>query len=134
MGSFLASLIAAVALSGHPTKHNFFLMGTSEVFASHVVATDPHHYQIMMKVTLDEGTLATYRAAKLAAPGDTFLLLLDPVDLDALATATELTGTLRARGEDGVARTVATGVRLPRAAYEILYFNELPKDLSGAHH
>lgn len=136
------ALLAALALSaGAPAEattdhdhahveHNMVLYGTNEIFASHIVFKNPHHYQVILGLDLPEEIRARYTAERAANPGARFIYLLDPMSIGAIETAAEISGTIFRRGPDGEKIILARQVRLPRARFKIIFFNTLPESLA----
>jgi hypothetical protein len=111
-------------------KHGMILLGESEIFASHIVYKEPHNYQVLLSVNLDENTKAAYLAAKRAAPQGLFVMLLDPLDIKEIAAQDVLTGSIFYRDESGQRRVVAPNVTVPKNNFHVIYFDELPLSLS----
>lgn len=116
---------AAHAEHAHPVKHGFILMGTTEVFAAHIIASTPHNWQVLLALQLPETAEAAYTAAKAATPDGKMILVLDPVDLAGLAGEARLTGTISTEDAAGVRTPVATGVVIENDAFRVLYAEEL---------
>jgi hypothetical protein len=104
------------------------LVGTDEVFASHIVYKQPHNFQVIVGIDIPEPLASTYRAARAAHPDDTFILLLDPIDIGDLASEASLSGPVFHR--DAAGNRIDLGsVVIPRGAFKVLYSEELPLSL-----
>jgi hypothetical protein len=129
---FAAFFLTFSAFAGHPhPKHNMVLFGDMEIFASHIVYKVPHNYQVILKVSLTGAVRSKYLATRLANPGKLMVLLLDPTDISAIESHPNLSGTILIEDEKGDRAEVATEVKISAKDYQILFFDEVPKNLEG---
>lgn len=115
----------------HHSRHNMVLFGEAEVFASHIVYKVPHNYQVVLRLDLPAPQLASYRAERAAHPADLILFLLDPADIGAIETATEISGRFVRVDANGARLEFGVAFTLERGAFSVLYFNELPLSLAA---
>jgi hypothetical protein len=115
---------------GH-ARHGMILLGTQEVFASHIVYKEPHHFQVLAKLNLDDATLQKYLTAKAQRPNDLFILVLDPIDLRDIGSLGRLTGKILRQDETGTKHDLVLGVEIPKGKLQVLYFDELPLSLKA---
>ena len=131
-----AEAISAVADSmnmgaGHVhSKHNMILLGESEIFASHIVYKEPHNFQVILSLNLDEKTKNAYLTAKQAFPKGLFILLLDAIDIKEIAAQEVLTGTILYQDESEQRRVIVPNVTISKDNFRVIYFDELPLSLS----
>lgn len=136
--AFIVVAASFVAASGqiladdhqHHPPHNMVVFGVDEVFASHIVYKTPHNYQVEMAVTFPTEVQAAYRAARSAHPNDTFIFLLDSMNIAEIARQERLTGALFRLDADDQRFDIAPAVALERNAFRIVFFQELPLSLS----
>lgn len=126
----LVAPITAFAQHDHHAKHNMLLFGTDEVFASHIVYKVPHNFQVVLQIALAPEVKQAYLDAKKAHPTDTFILLLDPMDISKVAEMETLSGTLLRSDAADQQATVSARVILKKGEFKILYFDELPLSLA----
>ena len=131
---FIALLLALSTAShaadhGHHVKHNMILLGEREVFASHIVYKVPHNYQVILKINLDAQTLPLYQGQKETHPRAQFIYLLDHMDISEIAIAESISGTILREDEQGNRVQLASGVKLAREDFEIVFFDEVPLSL-----
>ncbi len=126
----IISTLSAQAQSAH-AKHNMILLGEKELFLSHIVYKVPHNYQILVKVKLDSGTQTIYSKARSQYPDNLFIFLLSEVDLVELPRTKILKGNLLVELENGTRTVLEQNVEIDD--FSILYFDELPLDLSSHH-
>lgn len=126
---FVATVAVQASDHSHHAKHNMVLYGEKETFLSHLVYKQPHHFQVILKVTLPGHAQALYLRERKANPGDQFIFLLDSMDMRDIQVARAVTGTLIRSTSAGERIELASGIRIEREAYEIIYFDELPLSL-----
>lgn len=114
----------------HHVKHNMVLVGTEEVFASHIVYKEPHNYQVILQLNFEESVLKEYTEARASFPEEQFILLLDHMDISKIQESTSLSGTLLRRTATGEQTTINAHVHLNQGSFKVLYFDELPLSLS----
>ena len=102
------------------------IFGTSPTYASHIVYKVPHNYQVLLEIHFDEVTQARYLEEKARHPDEQYILLLDAMDISEIASVDKVTGRLFRENASGEEAPVADEVVLPRAAYRVIYFNEVP--------
>ena len=131
VASFAAFAQVAPAPSPHDhhRRHFMVLAGESEVFAYHYVYKVPHNYQVILKVRFDEVSRALYLAERAAHPGETFFYYLDKMEIAKVDSAAELVGSLVREDAAGAQTELAAGIRVPRADFDLLFFDEVPVDL-----
>ena len=125
---FIVSLSQAFAQHNHP-QHKMIMYGENEIFMSHVVYKVPHNYQVILNVDLDEQSKAEYLKEKRIHKDDTFLFILDHMDISTIYDVSHLTGTLVRESIMFGRFEIAKKVRLDDENFKILYFNELPTHL-----
>jgi hypothetical protein len=126
--TIIANLNAAApafAEHGHIVKHGFLLLGTNEVFATHIVAPPPHNWQVNLQLSLDQATLKAYLATKASGADGDVILVLDPIDIAQLKGATYITGDIIQKAYDGTIRPIATHISLVAGEFRVLYSREL---------
>ncbi|MFZ3230668.1 MAG: hypothetical protein WA160_10725 [Pseudobdellovibrio sp.] len=117
------------SLRSHP-KHNMILFGENEIFASHIVFTAPHNFQIILKLSLDKSTTDTYVNEKLKHTSDKFIFLLDPMDIKNIATVDFISGAIFRIDKNETKTELLNNVLLERNDFEVIFFNELPLSLN----
>jgi hypothetical protein len=124
----------------HPhnhVRHGMFLYGEEEVYASHIIYKVPHNYQVILKIELDAGAREVYLAARGNHPDHEIVYVLHPSDISKIQSAEFIVGDIVVRDSSGGSTTLLTDVRLEKAQFSILFFNELPLILgnqSQTHH
>jgi hypothetical protein len=130
-----ATGIGNAIVFSHPNhvhvKHGMILLGESEVIASHIVYKTPHNFQVLMSLKLDQATNSLYLKARADHPKSTFILLLDPIDIEEITSLPSLSGAIFHRDEQGQRHEIAPNVTLRRENFEVLYFDELPLSLAA---
>lgn len=121
----------AFAHEGH-AKHNMVLFGEKEIFASHIVYKVPHNFQVILKVELDDKTRETYLIEKGKYPRDQFIFLLDSMDIARISERPEISGEIFRIGADDRKHIISAKVTLKQTDYSVIYFDELPLDLSSS--
>jgi hypothetical protein len=116
----------------HWSKHNLILFGEDEIFASHIVFKQPHNFQLILKVNFGEAARQHIALLRSINPDAQVVFLLDPVDLNSIAKVEKLSGVVKERGTSN--KIVSTLVTLSKKDFEIIYFDELPLDLSEIVH
>lgn len=112
----------------HP-NHNMILTGTDEIFASHIVYKQPHNYQVILQLELDQKTRQTYLKSKLEHTEERHILLLDSMDIGEIENKKTISGKIQAEDVTGVRRDLVQNVVLSNDHFKIVYFNELPLSL-----
>lgn len=132
----IASLVSVITASavdhgGHhaEVKHNMILYGGNEIFISHLVYKAPHNYQVILNVQFPENVRKRYFESKKAYPDDTYIFLLDKMHIAEIGGLESITGTLTRTDSEGVKTILAESVRVGKANYKIVFFNELPLNL-----
>lgn len=93
IGFAMVGSFAANAQHQHDVKHNMLLFGTEEVFADHIVYKVPHNYQVILRVNFDSDVKQAYLNAKENYPKDTFIFLLDSMDIARIVDVESISGT-----------------------------------------
>lgn len=131
--ALLVTVITAFATDhgGHhaQVKHNMILYGENEIFISHLVYKAPHNYQVILKVQFPENVRERYFETKKAHPDDTYIFLLDKMHIADIGGLESITGTLARTDSEGVKTVLAESVKVDKADYKIVFFNELPLNL-----
>lgn len=127
----LITATSAAEHSGHHSqvKHNMILYGENEIFISHLVYKAPHNFQVIIKVQFPENIRELYLDSKKDFPGDSYIFLLDKMHIADIATLDSIAGTLTRTNGEGVKTVLAENVRIDKADYKIVFFNELPLNL-----
>ena len=129
----LVSVITASAADhdGHHSgvKHNMILYGENEIFISHLVYKAPHNYQVIVKVQLPENVRERYFETKKAHPDDTYIFLLDKMHIADIGGLESITGTLTRTDNQDAKTVLVSGVKIDKADFKIVFFNELPLSL-----
>ena len=110
--------------AGHHPPHKMFMYGENEVFASHIVYTKPHNYQVILRLHLDSAVQARYSSERRLHPNDDFIYLLDAMDIGAIRSAESLAGTVFRKDADGRSFDLFP-LELAHDRYELVYFSEL---------
>lgn len=105
------------------------LYGESEIFISHLVYKAPHNYQVILKVQFPENVRERYFETKKAHPDDTYIFLLDKMHIAEIGGLESITGTLTRTDSEDVKTVLAESVKVDKADYKIVFFNELPLNL-----
>lgn len=127
--AIVSSLSAQAQHHHHHPPHNMILLGTDEVFASHIVYKEPHNYQVILKVEFDPLTLEVYRQSRQANPEKLYIFLMDSVDIGKISGQNEISGKILFENENSERVTIRENVILEKTQYKILYFDELPLSL-----
>lgn len=132
----IALLVTVVTVSaadhgGHhaQVKHNMILYGENEIFVSHLVYKAPHNYQVILKVQFPENIRERYFETKKAHPDDTYIFLLDKMHIAEIGGLESITGTLTRTDSGNVKTVLAESVKVDKADYKVVFFNELPLNL-----
>ena len=132
--SFFLFTQFASAQVPHHAKHNMILIGENEIFASHIVYLEPHNFQIIMQLTLNQANAKIYHDARLAHPNKQFIFLLDAT-LQQFESVSEISGKVFYTDEDGNGSDkqveVIPSLKLKKPEFKILYFQELPLSLAA---
>lgn len=116
--------------AGH-VRHNMLLYGVEPVFASHIVYKEPHNYQLILQLGLDELARSTYLKIRNEHPEVRQFLLLDPLDLNEFASTDSLTGSLLYEELDGKRHVLLERITIPKKSYKVIYFEKLPVSLGS---
>lgn len=127
----LAAPHTASAQHQNHAKHNMLLYGSDEIFADHIVYKVPHNYQVILRIDFDVEVKQAYLAAKENFPSDTFILLLDLMDIGKIGQAERIKGELLRRDRSGKKETIKAGVTLEKEHFKVIYFDELPLSLQS---
>lgn len=113
----------------HHTTHFMVIYGEGEgIYASHVVYKQPHNYQVILKLNLDQESRSAYEAAARKYPGIALNFLLDHMDLRTITSAESISGMIMAR-KDGQVLEEIRRVTLRKSEFKVLYFKQLPLSL-----
>lgn len=133
LSQILLTLLLTVAVEAqdhqHHPPHNMILLGTNEVFASHIVYKEPHNFQVILKVDFDSETLAVYQNSKSENPQQLFIFLLDSMDIAKIGELTELSGKVLFENANNERVVIRQNVVLKKEQFKIVYFDELPLSL-----
>ena len=134
VGLFLILLAAGAASAQdghqHHPPHNMILLGTAEVFASHIVYKQPHNYQVILKIQFDSKTLETYQASRTANPDSLFIFLLDSMDIGQIQKADSISGKLLFEDAEGKRNVILENVVVDKDHFKLVYFDEVPLSLA----
>ena len=108
--------------------HNMIMLGEKEVFLSHIVYKVPHNFQVILKVKLDDVAMENYERAR--PTSSLMILLLDHMDISQIQNVASVTGTMFSEDESGNRTEIQSRVKIERADFEVIYFDELPLSLS----
>ena len=132
----IAVLVSVITVSaadhgGHNShvKHNMILYGENEIFVSHLVYKAPHNYQVILRVQFPESVRNRYFETKKAHPDDAYIFLLDKMHIADIGGLDSITGTLTRTDSDEVKTVLAESVKIDKADYKVVFFNELPLNL-----
>jgi len=114
----------------HP-PHNMILLGTQEVFASHIVYKQPHNFQVILQLQLDNAAKEAYLKSKAEHPESLHIFLLDPMDIKEISSQTSISGKLLYEDSEGNRQTILEGVVLPKDRFKVIYFDEVPLSLES---
>ncbi len=120
---------SSVTSEQHPhqhVKHGMLIFGTEEIFADHIVFKDPHNFQVILSIEFNRDDKGIYLSAKEQHPNDTFILLLDPTNIEQIAEAQTLRGSLLRRDPSEKQEVLRENIVLTKDQFQILYFNKLP--------
>lgn len=120
---------AAAAPADRPSTHGMLVFGTRHVLASHLpMFHSPHHYQVLLELTLPDSARTAYAASRRAFPAET-VYTLEPETFvlpEMVAHPRPFRGTLYRghfeRGGAPIARNVQVRIR------QVLYFEPLRPD------
>lgn len=128
--SFFQSVVSAQSHEHH-VKHNMALYGNeSGLYLSHLVYKSPHNYQVILKVNLPPKYAKLYERLE-NHPDDLFLMILNPMEISRIQEKPVLTGPVVRTEKSGTRETIYERVLLQPEDYSIIYFAELPLNLSG---
>ncbi len=113
----------------HHRRHFMVLAGDAEVFAYHYVYKVPHNYQVILRVRFDDVTFKRYVSERQGHPKDIFFFYLDKMEIAKVDSVTELVGSLVREDAAGVQTELLTGVKVSRADFDLLFFDEVPVKL-----
>jgi hypothetical protein len=115
----------AAAHGGQHPPHKMLLIGETEVFASHIVYTKPHNYQVILQLRWDSAAQEKYLSERHLHPKDQFIYLLDSMDIGEIRSSDRIAGTVYRIDENGN-RTDLFPLELAQPRFEVLYFAEIP--------
>lgn len=115
----------------HHPKHNLVVFGETQVFASHIVFKQPHNYQVELALTFSADVQDAYLRARTGHPDDTYIFLLDPVDISQVSNLERLTGALFRRDHNNQRFDIASSVVVERDSFQVIFLQELPLSLSS---
>lgn len=124
--------IQVYAADGHSpdhAKHNMVLFGTETIFASHIVYKEPHNFQVILSVNLDEDSRKKYLIARNGNPNALFVFLLDPLDIKNISNIDVISGAIFYRDKNDERHDVVPSVKLSKKDFNVIYFDELPLSL-----
>lgn len=128
----IIGLLGATAMAAeyhkHPT-HNMVLFGKTEVFASHIVYKEPHNFQVILSLNLDQATKKAYLDSKNINPSDLQILLLDPMDIENIRNLSQISGKLLTENSKGERQIIVENVIIVRQNFEVVFLGELPVGL-----
>lgn len=130
------SNIVASAQPAHHNhaKHNMIVIGENDVFASHLVYKQPHNYQVILSVHLPNDVKTKYLAERRLHPNDTYLYLLEEMDMRDISTAKEIRGSLFREDANGEKSVIDSALTLQTGGFRVVYFSELPLSLERKQH
>ncbi len=125
--SFLLCIFtsATIHAADHPT-HNMILLGSHEIFASHIVYKEPHNYQIILKINLAGAHKDVYLKARADFPKNLQIFLINPMNLKDIKNVSEISGVLLTEFPDGRRQILSEQITLMLNSFEVVYFDELP--------
>lgn len=130
----LLSMLYCFKASAHDhAKHNMLLFGEREIYASHLVYKQPHNFQVILKVELNEADRQAYLAARRAHPKALIRFLLDPLDISQIDAQNLISGPVYLDEENNEAQLLIPSMAIPRSRYSVLYLDELPLSLKAGH-
>lgn len=132
VGTYLALSFFGLEGGAHPNhhvKHNMVLLGTTEVFASHIVFKRPHNYQVILKINFDEAAQTAYLREREAHPQDQMIFLLDEMDIKDIQSHNAIVGTLIRVDSKRQRIPILESIILKGRNFSVLFFNELPLSL-----
>src|SRR3954471_3177534 len=105
----------AEAPSHQHADHGMLLLGSQEIFASHIVNKVPHNWQVELQVRFSDEVREQYLEEKLNYPDEKLVLVLQHLDLASIKSATSLTGFIVRVDANGKKTKVIPDVRLAKA-------------------
>lgn len=126
MMALLPSVLFAQHGHAHHAKHNMIMMGTDEVFISHIVYKVPHNYQVILKIELEKSIHSEYLKIRQNHPDSLVIILLDHMDISKIADASFITGTILVENAQGDRTEMITHVKIAKENFQIVYFDEVP--------
>ncbi len=112
-------------------KHNMVLFGEHEIFASHLVYKHPHNYQVVLALDLTQEERRIYLALRRQHPNGLIKFLLDPMNIKDIRSQESITGPRIYEDDGGKDHEVLARLTVPRNKFSVIYFDELPLDLSS---
>ena len=113
----------------HHPPHNMILLGTTEIFASHIVYKQPHNFQVILKIQFDEKTKVAYQTARDENTESLFIFLLHSMDISQIQTMESISGKLLFEGPDGQRNIILENVVIDKDHFKVVYFDEVPLSL-----
>lgn len=117
------------AKAQHHPPHNMLLRGQTEVYASHVVYKSPHNFQVELELELPPEVKGRYIKEVANHPDETFFYLLQHLHIGDIQNVSSISGSFQRENAKGERVTFIDQVELPKSAFKILYFYELPLNL-----
>lgn len=114
----------------HHPPHNMLLFGEDRIYASHLVYRQPHNYQVVLRLDLDMATKALVAHEMRSYPNDTFIFLLDSMDISQIEAKPKISGKVFRRSSDETKHPILDKLELESRQYSVIYFSEIPLDLS----
>ena len=110
---------------GHHPPHNMVLFGEQTIYASHIVYRQPHNFQVILELKLEDAVKERYLAERRLYPDAKFILFLDPLHIGDIQTAPLISGPIQRENAEGQ-RIEITRANVTRADFKVIFFNELP--------
>lgn len=128
--SLALSPLKGIAQQSH-VDHNMILLGSDEIFATHIVYKVPHNFQVILNLQLPPGVKATYQKEKKAQPSEQFRFVLKHIDISQIQNLASISGALIRVKSDGKKTVILDSVTLTKHQFKILFFDEVPLSLSA---
>lgn len=129
--NFFAPQVIFAQDHSHHSQHNMVLFGEDKLYASHIVYKEPHNYQVILKLDLESNLQAAINNEQRLYPNDTFILLLDSMDIGQIQSKPKISGQVFRRSSDEMKHLILEKLEIDPKKYSVTYFNELPLDLSS---
>lgn len=121
---------AASAHESH-TNHNMILLGSDEIFATHIVYNVPHNFQVILTLQLPLEVKTLYQQQRQLHPNDQFRFVLKHLDISQIQALGSVTGAVLRVHSDGKKTTIIDDVTLTKNQFKVLFFDELPLSLAA---